>query len=137
MKLAWDTDATVNSFMCHERVKDVFEQLFVGIAEIYTMEEIIEYGLDQFGGCLNVREMKGSNGKRWSTHSWGIAIDFDPLNNQYKWGNSEARLATEELKPFRDLVNRLGLNMAGEVLGKDWMHIQAAEFVRDGNPVFA
>jgi len=136
MKLSWDTDATINSFLCHERVKDVFEKLFVGITELYTMDQIEQYGLDQFGGCLNVREMKGSNGQRWSTHSWGIAIDIDPLNNRYKWDSKSAMLASKELKPFRDLVSSLGLKMAGEELDRDWMHIQAAEFVR-GKEAFA
>jgi len=131
MKLSWDTDATINSFLCHERVKDVFEKLFVGITKLYTMEQIEQYGLDQFGGCLNVREMKGSNGQRWSTHSWGIAIDIDPLNNRYKWDSKSAMLASPELSSFRDLVTSLGLKMAGEELDRDWMHIQAAEFVRD------
>ena len=130
MKLAWDNDAVINSFMCHNIVHDPLLELFNGVLEVYTPEQIAEYGLDQFGGCLNVREMKGSGGKRWSTHSWGMAIDMDPMRNQYKWDSSKATMASDELRPFREIAKSVGFLSAGEFMDRDWMHFQYANYKR-------
>ena len=59
--------------------------------------EIHRLRLDVWGGCLNVRKMRG--GTRNSMHSWGIALDYDPQNNQLKW------VATGLLLPNQTIIN--------------------------------
>ena len=84
MRLAWNTRTKVARTSCHERIHDSAARIFDRVLDHYGPEEIRRLGLDLFGGCLNVRRMRG--GSAWSMHSWGIAFDFDPANNRLKWG---------------------------------------------------
>jgi hypothetical protein len=60
-------------------------------------------------------------------HSWGIAIDFDPMRNQLKWGRDKARLAKPDAKKFWQAWERQGWVSLGRRKNYDWMHVQAAE----------
>ena len=82
-------------------------------------------GKGQGGGCLNVRRMRG--GTRWSTHSWGIAMDYDPEQNQWKWGRDRATLALPEYDAWWRLWEEEGWTSLGRTKNFDWMHVQAAK----------
>ena len=82
MTIAWNKAQKVNRITVHEKVHDSAKRVFDRIADHYSPEEIVKHGLDLFGGSLNVRKIRGGN--RWSTHAWGIAIDFDPIRNQLR-----------------------------------------------------
>lgn len=125
MYLAWDLSTTVNTMLLHEKVADSAERAFHKIADAYTIEEIDSYGFNKFGGSLNVRKMRG--GSSWSTHSWGIAIDFDPVRNRLRWKRSKAFLARPECKTFRDIWREEGWTSLGEWKDYDWMHFQATK----------
>jgi hypothetical protein len=86
--------------------------------------DISKLNLDLFGGCVNVRRMRG--GSAWSIHSWGAAIDVDPDNNQLKWGKDKAEFAKKEYNAFWDIVEDEGWVSLGRVKNYDWMHYQAA-----------
>jgi hypothetical protein len=77
-----------------------------------------------FGGCLNVRKMRG--GSAWSIHSWGAAIDLDPDNNQLKWASPKATFSKKEYEPFWKIVEAEGWTSLGRRRNYDWMHFQAA-----------
>lgn len=87
-------------------------------------EGIRALGLDLFGGCLNVRAMRG--GKALSMHSWGIAIDVDPEHNPLRWGRDKARMAGPDYAPFLDIWESEGWISLGRERNYDWMHVQAA-----------
>lgn len=125
MRLAWDLNVTVRKFSCHEKVKETFENAFVQVGQQYDIASRKELGFDLFGGCLNVRKMRG--GSAWSMHSRGIAIDFDPDRNQLKWGRDRARLAKSDCNKFWEIWERLGGTSLGRARNYDWMHVQLAK----------
>ncbi|MCH7410937.1 hypothetical protein MM239_16125 [Belliella sp. DSM 111904] len=59
-------------------------------------------------------------------HSWGIAIDFDPSNNQLKWGRDMATFAGPEYHAWWDIWESEGWVSLGRLRNFDWMHVQAA-----------
>lgn len=79
MRLAWDKKVVVNRISVHGRVHDGAMRVFARIAAVYGEGARKKLGLDLFGGSLNIRKMRG--GSAYSTHLWGIAIDFDPERN--------------------------------------------------------
>mgnify|MGYP001613860592 FL=1 len=124
MKLAWDMDKVVTRFSVHEKVHDSAKTCFERIANAYDESKRAACGFDLFGGCLNVRKMRG--GSSWSMHSWGIAIDFDPERNQLKWGRDRARLAQPDCEEFWRIWEDAGWLSLGRARNYDWMHVQAA-----------
>lgn len=89
LRVAWDLKSTVKKFSVHRLVKVNIERVFQRTLDYYGYERIKELHLDLWGGCLNVRKMRG--GKNYSMHSWGIAVDMDPDRNGFKtsWKNAE------------------------------------------------
>ena len=84
----------------------------------------IKLRLDRWGGCLNVRKMRG--GSSWSMHAWGIAIDFDPDRNQLKWGRDRAVFARPDYDAWWRCWEDEGWTSLGRTKNYDWMHVQAA-----------
>lgn len=124
MRLAWDKSVVIRRFSCHEKVAASAGRAFAAIAKAYPEAKRRELGLDLFGGCLNVRKMRG--GSSYSMHSWGIAIDFDPERNQLTWGRGRARLAKPDAEEFWRIWEAEGWVSLGRERDYDWMHIQAA-----------
>ena len=124
MVIAWNTKQKVRSFSCHRLVKEPLERIFTRTLEHYGYEKIKEMRLHYFGGCLNVRRVRG--GSSWSTHSWGIAIDLDPDRNQLRWDRKRASFAKPEYKKFWEFVYDEGFISLGIERDYDWMHFQAA-----------
>lgn len=124
MRLAWDLDKTIQKFSIHAKVHASAVRAFDRIAAAFTPAQRSDLGIDIWGGCLNVRPMRG--GSRPSMHSWGIAIDFDPDRNQLRWGRDRARLAKPDAEPFWRIWEDEGWVSLGRVRNMDWMHVQAA-----------
>lgn len=123
MRLAWDLDTKIKKFTCHKKVKDSLDRIFKSTLDHYGLETIKQLHLDRFGGCLNVRKMRG--GSSWSMHSWGIAVDLDPDRNQLRWGRDKAVFAKKEYEPFWQIVEAEGWTSLGRKKNYDWMHLQA------------
>ncbi len=124
-KLAWKTTSVVNSFFCHEKVHDSMKRVLVRVFEHYGTEEIKRLRLDFWGGCLNVRKMRG--GSRYSMHSWGIAVDYDPVRNKLKWGRDRASFARSDYDMWWKFWEEEGWVSLGRQNNFDWMHVQAAK----------
>ncbi|MCB2067091.1 MAG: M15 family metallopeptidase, partial [Erythrobacter sp.] len=124
MKLAWDNSKVINKFSVHEKVHDSMARVLKRALDHYGLAEIQRLNLDQWGGCLNVRKMRGGN--NYSMHSWGIAIDIDPSNNQLRWGSDRAHMARKDRLPFVKLWEEEGWLSLGRERNYDWMHFQAA-----------
>lgn len=124
MKLAWDLRKPVKRFFIHEKCHDSALRCFNRIADAYDEKMRAETGINLFGGCLNVRKMRG--GSSWSMHSWGVAIDFDPARSQLKWDHTKARLAKPDCETFWRIWESEGWVSLGRTRDYDWQHIQAA-----------
>lgn len=122
MVLAWDKSVVIKRFSCHEKVKAQIQDIFKDVLNFYGMEKIKEMGLDVFGGCLNIRPMRGGN--KLSVHSWGLAVDLDPENNQLRMNHTEARFAKPEYNRFWEIVAKHGGYSLGMLKDYDWMHFQ-------------
>lgn len=124
MRLAWDLSTPVHRFSinakCHNSALRVLNQ----VKDIYGVEGCRKLGLDRFGGCLNVRKMRG--GSSWSIHSWGAAIDFDPDHNQLRWGRDKATFAQPTYHRWWEAWEAEGWVSLGRSRNYDWMHVQAA-----------
>jgi hypothetical protein len=127
LKLAWDLSTKVSRITCHKKVAASLYKIFESTLSAYGFTTIEQLGLDLFGGCLNVRKMRG--GTSWSVHSWGAAVDIDPYNNQLKWSDEKASLAKKEYEAFWDIVEQEGWVSLGRRKNYDWMHFQAAQIV--------
>lgn len=125
MRIAWDTSSIIKRFRCHVKVESAFERIFAATLATYGLPDIQKLGLDLFGGCYNLRQMRGGNS--WSMHSWGIAVDLDPARNQLKWGRDKAVFARPAYEPFWKIVEAEGMTSLGRTKNFDWMHYQAAQ----------
>jgi len=121
--IAWAPEKKIRKYTCHEKVADSIVRILTRVHDHYGPEEISRLNLDQWGGCLNVRKMRG--GSKWSMHAWGVATDYDPVHNKLRWGRDKAAFA----KPTYDLWWRFweeeGWTSLGRAKNYDWMHIQA------------
>lgn len=127
MVLAWDTSKKVTKITAHKKVKESVLTVFDNVLNYYGPEEIKRLRLDYFGGCFNYRPIRG--GTTLSTHSWGIALDFDPANNQLNWGRDKAAFARPEYNKWWELWEQQGWVSLGRDRNYDWMHVQAAKLI--------
>ena len=110
--LSWALTQKVTRFQCHTKLSGVFEAVF---------KEIQGRGLQSkvktFGGCYAYRPKRTST--KLSTHSWGIAIDLNPLTNEQGTSGDMAPGVIEVFKGF-------GFTWGGDWSGKskDPMHFQ-------------
>ena len=123
LKLAWAPSTTLKKITCNERVAKSLYTILENTLKTYGEKEIVKLRLDVFGGCLNVRKMRG--GSSWSQHAWGCAVDIDPDNNQLKWGKDRAWLARPVYNDFWKIVENEGWNSLGRSRGYDYMHFSA------------
>ena len=123
MRLAWDKGVVVKKISCHQKVAKSLYTILENVQKIYG-KDISKLNLDLFGGCVNVRRMRG--GSAWSIHSWGAAIDVDPDNNQLKWGKDKAAFGKPVYKDFLDAFEAEGWVSLLRARNFDGMHMQAA-----------
>ena len=123
LKIAWAPKKIVTRFTCHEKVADSIVKVLARVKDHYG-DDIEDLGLDLWGGCLNVRKMRG--GSKWSTHAWGIAIDWDPAHNKLRWHNNRANFAKPVYNVWWKLWEEEGWTSLGRAKNYDWMHVQAA-----------
>lgn len=124
LRIAWDVEKQVRSYSCNQRVLVPMKRIWQRTLEHYGYEKIKQLRLDMFGGCLNVRQMRG--GSAWSIHSWGCAYDVDPDRNQLKFKRASASLDGPEYIKFWEFVYDEGAISLGIERDYDWMHFQFA-----------
>ncbi len=110
--LSWDRSRQLERRTCHKLLRGRFEAVFLAIHEGGLRSKITSSG-----GCFSFRPQR--NGTELSTHSWGIAIDFNPESNlQGECGEYGPR--------SRFHLPAIGVHAGGEWQGKarDPMHFQ-------------
>lgn len=126
LRLAWDNSIVINEFSCNEKVADSIYRVMIDVKDAYGLPEIRRLNIDLFGGCLNVRPMRG-NSRGMSTHSWGAAIDWFPDKNQLHTPFNKAEFSKPEYVAFLNCWIKEGWNPLGVSWGKDSMHIEATK----------
>lgn len=112
MPLSWNPSQKATRFICNKRLIKIFENVF---NEIKTKN--LDSKINSFGGVYNFRR-KSRNGAL-STHSWGIAIDLNPLTNALGTkGNMDQNIIS--------IFRKHGFKWGGDWNGKnsDPMHFQ-------------
>ncbi len=122
MRIAWDISKTVNKVLVHKKASISLLMIFKEILDVYGVDKIKELGIDLFGGCYNLRQMRG--GTEWSVHSWALAIDIDPANNRLNENSSTANFAQPEYADMIAIFYKHGWYSLGTEKNYDWMHFQ-------------
>ena len=123
MRIAWDTSKVVNRIQCHKLAAEPISKVFKGLLAHYGLPEIQRLGIDLFGGCVNVRNMRGST-TRWSRHAWGIAIDLDPARNGLKTTWAKAQFSKPEYEVMLRIFRENKFISYGIERGNDAMHFE-------------
>jgi len=126
LRLDWDLRSTTQAISIHEKLADSLAEILEKVFAEYGIEGIKKHGLDRFGGSFNCRKKRGSTAA-WSTHAWGIAIDWCPSANKLKWRSDRASLAHPDLDAWWELWEKDGWVSLGRKEDRDWMHVQAAK----------
>ena len=124
MYLAWQPSTKLNRIAVHEKCADSLEWILHDILDFYGLDRVKHYGLDQFGGTLNVRNKRGGN--TLSTHAYGAAIDLDPVRNQLKWGKDKSYIA-RHCPDLEHIFGAYGWGSLGFKYGYDFMHFEAVK----------
>ena len=125
MRIAWDTKMVVKKMQCHKLAAEPFKKVFADLLANYGLTELQRLGIALFGGCVNIRTMRGSKTK-WSRHAWGIAIDLDPARNGLKTKAPVAQFSKPEYKAMIDIFAKHGFIGYGPAKDYDWMHFELA-----------
>jgi hypothetical protein len=122
MRLAWDNKTSINKMRCHRLIATNFQNVFKDLLTHYGLAELQRLGIDLFGGCFAFRKMRGGND--YSRHSWGIAIDLDPVRNGLKTSWARAQFSKDEYKPMIDIFYKHGFINLGKEKNYDAMHFE-------------
>lgn len=122
LRIEWAPEKVINRFSCHEKVADSIYNALNNTLQYYGHDRIQQLGLDLWSGCLNVRKMRG--GTKYSTHSWGISIDFYAARNKLRWGKDKAAFAKADYDKWWEFWENEGATSLGRTRNYDWMHIQ-------------
>jgi hypothetical protein len=135
LRLSWKPAYTISAFVTHKIIVPHVEGVFKAIHHLCTPEEIKDAGMDIWGGCHNVRAIRGTERKAsppWSAHAFGAAIDMDPLRNGLWTRTPKAHIAQDKYKKIRDIWQDHGFINLGNVIDRDWMHWEASyELIKD------
>jgi hypothetical protein len=126
LRLDWDLSTTTHSISIHEKLSESLAAVLEKVYDTYGIDGIKSHGLDRYGGSYNCRKKRGST-SAWSTHSWGIAIDWFPSKNGLRSDHMNASLAHTDLDPWWKIWEDEGWLSLGRKENRDWMHIQAAK----------
>lgn len=125
MRIAWDTAKSVSKIQCHKLIAEPLKAVFEELLAHYGLPELQRLEIDLYGGCVNVRLMRGSKTK-WSRHSWGVALDLNPAKNGLKTKKPIAQFSKPEYKPMIDIFYKHGFIGLGPEKNYDWMHFEIA-----------
>lgn len=120
--LAWDKRIPVAGARVHRKCAQSLARVFAEIwrAAGCNQLQIVDWGMDLYGGGYHYRSVRG--GKGLSSHSWGCAVDFDPVRNGYGDKTPHFANVPEVLRAFE----AEGWTWGGLWSKPDGMHWQAA-----------
>ncbi len=126
LRLDWNLRSKTRRISIHHALADSLGEILQQVYQTYQLDGIKQLGLDRYGGSFNCRKKRGSR-NAWSTHAWGIAIDWFPSRNKLRWDSTRASLAQPDLDDWWEIWEKEGWMSLGRREDRDWMHIQAAQ----------
>src|SRR5712671_2684214 len=86
-----------HGILVHSKIKPALSAVFEEVWNKCDRDtaKIKATGVDDFGGCFNIRPIAGTD--RWSNHSWACAIDLSPATNGF---NMKPTLGNVVLEAF-------------------------------------
>ena len=127
MRIAWDLSHSVTKIQCHKLIALPLSNVFNVLLSSYGYDELKKLEIDLYGGCVNVRPMRGTEKwkvPKWSRHSWGIAIDLSPEKNALKTKKPIAQFSHPEYQKMIDVFYANGFFSLGVEKGYDYMHFE-------------
>lgn len=124
----FDENIQVGELIVNQKVAseiiEIFKELYDVKYPIDKMKLIDEYDADDNKSCIDnntsalcVRPVVGSTINRWSNHSYGLAIDINPVQNPYVY--SDGHIYDPNSKPYLDRTNiRKGMIIKDDPLHK-------------------
>lgn len=124
LRFSWDLNAKQTTVRCHKHVADSLLRVHNSIYEAYGYQRLQTLRIDIFGGCFNLRPMRGS--RALSTHAYGAAWDTDPVKNALHANGTQANLNKPVYADYWKAWEDEGWLSLGRARDFDWMHTQAA-----------
>lgn len=124
MRIDWNLSQKVSSVRLHRKCAATALVAMRTILEHYGEDELRRLGLDRNAGTYDHRKMRG--GSSWSMHAYGCAWDFYAAPNGLTTRCPQALFCRSEYRAFFDIWEAQGWISFGRVIGRDWMHVQAA-----------
>ena len=113
LRLSWEPTVATDWIYGHKDVVPVVVDALKELVHKFGIEYIQKNEWDFYGGMYNHRRKRGNN--QWSTHCWGIAIDYAP--NLGPYGSSA--------QDYPDSIAGVFLSRGFLQLENDPMHFQA------------
>lgn len=117
---------TVPSIFTFNASDSMYVNAYIAVVVKKTFADIAARGLAQevktFDGCFKLRAVRGYENtvpRKWSVHTWGMAIDINAAENGL---GIEPKLSPELVSCFK----RFGWQWGGDFKRKDGMHFQFA-----------
>ena len=123
--MKWYTGSTVSNIKIHENVAGQLASALSSIKSHYGQAELDRLRITHSYAGSHVHRTK-RGGSEWSTHAYGIAMDFNSAENGLNLGANRALFAGPEYRAFLDIMEQNGFYNLGRYKNYDYMHFQAA-----------
>jgi hypothetical protein len=95
MTLAHSPSTKVATILVHKNSVPYFTKAFALLKQRNLTREA-----SVLGGAYNFRKQRGTD--RWNAHAWGLEIDIDPDNNQFRWGPRQFKMDIRVVEAFEE-----------------------------------
>lgn len=113
----WFGEPVIKTLLLHPLIKDSLLDSLQEILDLVGEEKLGEQKWNRLGDAYTYRKKKG--GQELSCHSWGIAIDLNPLLAPWMKKSNQPKVIV-------DAFEKRGWTWGGRWRNLDGMHFQAA-----------
>lgn len=116
---SWDKSLKLTKLRVNADIADDFIAAMLEVLETFGPDGVHAHGIDVTGGCYNKRKIRG--GTRWSSHSWGASIDYNPIGNAMRMNPKQTLFGRfDSWRVFGEIMYKHGFR----TLAHDMMHWQ-------------
>lgn len=122
LRIAWNPSQQTQKMKVHKELATIIPVILDEVLTTYGREQVEALGLDLFGGCYNLRKMRGGN--KLSTHSWAYALDWDPSRNSLRTKWKQANFSKPAYTKWNEIWYDYNFINLGKEKNYDAMHYQ-------------